>query len=1369
MFFFFGKNKEQSEEVKKIITFNNDFENLLKIDAYISKKECFFLIDNYDDLYNYFKTINNSSLLKSYAKKNSVDSKVILDFLNKYENLYNIVSRRNDLFIQDKLRLEKIYLDNILKEVDPKILLDDDQRKVILTDEDYCLVIAGAGAGKTTTVAAKVKYLVEKKYVDPKQILIISFTNKAVGELREKINRDLNIDCPITTFHSAGNAILRKKTDEKLNIVEGGFLYNSVRDYFVNMIKDKRAADNIILFFGSYFETQYEGSNKDEYLNHIVKSDYSTMKSNLNEYQYQATINKKKVTLNNEVVSSVQELKIANFLYLNGIEYEYEPNYPYHIFMSRKRYTPDFLIKQNGREIYLEHFGVSESGQNTRFTQEELQKYKKSIIDKINIHKKHNTNLIYTFSEYNDGIELIEHLKEILIKNNIQMNPKPSEEVLEKLTKIQENKYVSKMVFLICDFISNFKVNGYTEEKFYEFIRTTKSERTKLFLEICRECYLEYQKNLVKVNAVDFQDMINEAARALREVESLKQKLDFKYIIIDEYQDISRQRFDMAKELSKVTDSKIIAVGDDWQSIFAFSGSDVTLFTKFCEKMGYGAELKITRTYRNAQEVIDIAGGFIQKNDAQIKKSLISPKHIEDPVIVVSYDDSPKKYDETAKDAGPLHKMAEALEFAISEIINHTGKDSNILLIGRYNYDGENLSKTGKFSYDTKGSKVISKKYPSANITFLTAHSSKGLGYDNVIIINAKDAVYGFPSKIEDDPVMKLVITQHNEIDYAEERRLFYVALTRTKNRVYLIAPEKHPSEFVLEIKKEFKNIVLKGELNPEPRSLMTKNLCPQCGYPLQRRYKKGCSMNLWVCTNEPEVCGFLSNNLIGGRMSIQKCPDCLDGYLIVKTKNDYPFLGCTNYKSDGTGCNHTISLKDFELQGNDDSIIEIENIDENTDDEAVTVIDNPIDSHESEQSESVENNDDKTDLKEENDVYYFKDKDLNNLAVDLRRFAERQGEKENILFWKVLRKKAIMSLSQSRPLTIEDMRKSCSILGANKIKKYGDEIIKIIKDHVNKGVFNEIPKPTITVSNVKRKKKFFNDKLLNDLALELQEYAINHAEMENINVKLVLKESAIESICYNLPLTIDDFFEKRVLLGRREVEKYGQDIIKIVKKYTEIDNEANPIITKLNLKALDVCQRVISVCCDISRGGLKNIPTLVAVLKGKSTSKINTEIYQNVQHFGLLSQFNTHVIFNFIEYLVEEGIFIKNSHVDPFIRVNIPYYLNNLDVNRIVDIFEDENTEKIVKIDDSRYNINDYNKKLYLELVELRGKIALDKKCDFYIIATNELLKRLAFYMPVQRREFLAIKGIRDRWYNSYGQAFTEIIKKYRKEIYII
>lgn len=941
----FFKKVETPAEVLAVEEFNKKLGELLSKDNYISVKDYSFLVEQFSEVNKAFITINDSGLLSAYCKKNKIKLNFINAFLSSFKNLKNIISSHNKEFIDTSMVKQKKYLDEILFNIDKNIVLDEDQRKVVLTDEDYCLVIAGAGAGKTTTVAAKVKYLVDKKDIKPEEILIISFTNKAVGELKDKINKALNIPCPITTFHSAGNAILRKKSDEKLNIVEDGFLNNTIRDYLLVKIKDKKMADNLVLFFGSYFDTQYEGTDKREFLNSIVKSDFSTLKGNLNEYSYTYVEKntKRKVTLNNEVVKSSQEVQIANFLYLNGIEYEYEPSYPYYIFMSKKRYSPDFVIRQNGKEIYLEHFGLSEDGKNDRYTEAEIVKYKKAINDKIQIHQKHGTKLIYTYSKYNDGKSIIDHLTELLKENGIVSNPRSSEEVLNKLALIQENKYIAKMVYLICDFIKNFKTNGYTEDKFYEFIRIVKSERTKLFLEICRECYLEYQRTLSRNNAVDFQDMINDAARALREVAALKEKLHFKYIIIDEYQDISRQRFDMAKELSKVTDAKIIAVGDDWQSIFAFSGSDVTLFTKFCEKMGYGEELKITRTYRNAQEVIDIAGGFIQKNDAQIKKSLISPKHIEDPVIVVSYDDTPKKWNERASEGGPLYKMACALEYAIGEIVAKHGNKTNILLIGRYNYDGETLTRTGAFEYNANGSKVYSKKYSQVDITFLTAHSSKGLGYDNVIIINAKDAVYGFPSKIEDDPVMKLVIKQSDEMDYAEERRLFYVALTRTKNRVFIIAPEKHPSEFVLELKTEYKNIVLKGEFNPEPHGLLTNKVCPICGYPLQRRHRKDCDMNLWVCTNEPEVCGFVSNNLAGGKMYIQKCTECVDGYLIVKTKDGHSFLGCTNYTHDGKGCNNTISPQDFDESVKDNEIIEIEVIDDNQEKREEPIVETPI------------------------------------------------------------------------------------------------------------------------------------------------------------------------------------------------------------------------------------------------------------------------------------------------------------------------------------------------------------------------------------------------------------------------------------------
>lgn len=923
----FFKKVEKPAEVSAVEEFNKKLDELLAKEGYISVKDYSFLIEQFLETNKTFTTINDSGLLSAYCKKNKVKLKFINAFLNSFKNLKSIISSHNKEFVESSLVKQKKYLDEILFGIDKNIVLDEDQRRVVLTDEDYCLVIAGAGAGKTTTVAAKVKYLVDKKGIQPEDILIISFTNKAVGELKDKINKALKIPCPITTFHSAGNAILRKKNDEKLSIVEDGFLYNTIMDYLLVKMKDKKTVDNLVLFFGSYFDAQYEGNDKRKFLNSIIKSDFSTLKGNLNEYAYTYVEKgtKRKVTLNNEIVKSYQEVQIANFLYLNGIEYEYEPIYPYHIFSARKRYSPDFVIRQNGKEIYLEHFGISEDGKNDRYTEEELEKYKKAINDKIQIHKKHGTRLIFTYSKYNDGRSLTEHLTELLNENGIVPNPKSSEEVLNKLALIQDNKYVAKMVYLICNFIKNFKTNGYTEDKFYEFIRVVKSERTKLFLEICKECYLEYQRTLTINNAVDFQDMINDAARALREVAALKEKLSFKYIIVDEYQDISRQRFDMTKELSKVTDAKIVAVGDDWQSIFAFSGSDVTLFTKFCEKMGYGEELKITRTYRNAQEIIDIAGEFIQKNDAQIKKSLVSLKRIEDPVIVVSYDDTPKRRNERATEGGPLHKMAKALEYSIGEIVARQGPKTSILLIGRYNYDGERLSITGVFEYNSINGKVYSKKYPQADITFLTAHSSKGLGYDNVIIINAKDAVYGFPAKIEEDPIMKLVIRQSDEIDYAEERRLFYVALTRTKNRVYIIAPERHPSEFVLELKAEYKNITLKGEFNPEPHGLLMNKLCPVCGYPLQRRYRKDCSMSLWVCTNEPEICGFVTNDLIGGKMYIQKCTECVDGYLIVKTKDGKPFLGCTNYTSDGKGCNNTVSPQEFDELVKEGETIEIE------------------------------------------------------------------------------------------------------------------------------------------------------------------------------------------------------------------------------------------------------------------------------------------------------------------------------------------------------------------------------------------------------------------------------------------------------------
>ncbi len=911
--------KTDNPNVKAIKELAELISNLLSSDAYIAKSDYLKFIESRKSSVLYFKQLTKDKLLANFCENNHIRTKDVIETITRIDELKTLVIQHNEHFIADKLVSEKEYLDTILKEIDPKIMLDEDQRKVVLTDEDYCLVIAGAGAGKTTTVAAKVKYLVEKRNVKPQEILVVSFTNKAVGELKEKIQKQLGIDCPITTFHSTGNAILHKENDEKLNIVQNEKLYFVLEDYFRdNVLQNQKLLDDLIQFFATYFDEPIKAKDKNELYTKLTAANFSTMKSEVGEVNYDLEIKnsrkKEHVTIQNEVLRSQEEVQIANFLYLNNIEYEYEPRYKFNIEGAKKPYTPDFLIRQNEKEAYIEHFGITQSGFSNRYNQEELEKYRKAVHDKVDLHKQHGSTLLYTFSEFDDGKSLLEHLQKQLEWAGFVLKPRDNKEVMQKISNQDGSRYIRKLINLVDRFISNFKTNGYPVEQFDEWKIKSTNERTKLFLGICKECYLEYERYLQKNNAVDFADMINKSARLLKESKSVSEQIDFKYIIVDEYQDISRQRFDLVGALHDVTSAKIIAVGDDWQSIYAFSGSDITLFTKFSEIMGYAELLKITNTYRNSQEVIDIAGNFIQKNTAQIKKSLKSPKRIKDPVIIYTYDSKQKRFGEKSN-----YNLAKSLEIALGQIIefnNQNGIDSKkqeILLLGRFGFDGKNLERSSLFEYKDYGNKIKSIKYPELKITFMTAHASKGLGYDNVIVINGKNETYGFPSKIENDPVLNYVVKRDDSIEAAEERRLFYVAMTRTKNRVYFIAPEENPSEFLLEIKHDYKNVVLKGEWNEELKdSTLFKKTCPMCGYPLQRKVKNAYGLRLWICMNDPEVCDFMTNEIAAEKLSIQKCDKC-DGYLIAKRQKDGRyFLGCTNYLSNGKGCNNIIWNEDY-------------------------------------------------------------------------------------------------------------------------------------------------------------------------------------------------------------------------------------------------------------------------------------------------------------------------------------------------------------------------------------------------------------------------------------------------------------------------
>ncbi|MEE1323984.1 MAG: UvrD-helicase domain-containing protein, partial [Bacteroidales bacterium] len=420
-----SSNKFTHKLYSGIFVFNNKIDELLKQDCFIARSDYKNLITEYEELYNSLLPIYNNGLLNDFSKKYKINIKQINRFTSLYKEIQNLklesptIKAHNEDFIQRHLKSEQAYLDTILKDCDSSIMLDEEQRRVILTDEDHTLVIAGAGAGKTTTIAAKVKYLTEKQKINPSQILVISFTNKAVEELKERINHKLKIPATISTFHSIGYSILRQSETEQKKVVDGGFLYNIINNYLkTNILKDHVLVDKLILFFASYISAPYEDKNINEYFKFIANSDFSSLKSNLNEYAKEIIDRKtnKKETLRNETLRSIDEVMIANFLYLNQIEYEYEPIYQYRILDSNKPYTPDFIIKQGDKTSYIEHFGITEDGKNNRYSQEELDKYKSIVNKKILLHRQHKTDLIYTFSKYKDKRSLLSHLEEELVK-----------------------------------------------------------------------------------------------------------------------------------------------------------------------------------------------------------------------------------------------------------------------------------------------------------------------------------------------------------------------------------------------------------------------------------------------------------------------------------------------------------------------------------------------------------------------------------------------------------------------------------------------------------------------------------------------------------------------------------------------------------------------------------------------------------------------------------------------------------------------------------------------------------------------------------------------------------------------------------------
>ncbi len=714
---------------------------------------------------------------------------------NDYPNFD--IEKYNNIILTFLSNKYKDYFKNMFKGIDDNIVLDDEQIRAILSDEDSALIIAGAGTGKTTTMTAKVKYLVDIKKVDPSKILVMSYTKKATQELEKRILGDFNIPAHITTFHSLGYEYIRNIfKNRKCSVVDFNDREAIFFDYFCEIFKNKNKLKDILetfditvtnmqWVFSKWFLQNYENYNTyEELILEYKKYKINEVKSLPNgikgyiDYWVEKRINQENIiTIQGELVKSASEAVIANFLYKNNILYSYEKIYT-ELMDNNKIYKPDFTIDIGGEEIYIEYFGLDD------------EKYNKNKKEKIKFHKEHNNKFIELDKTPLENIE-----KELSIKLQefgIKLNKRSDEEIYSRILDNNKLSLIYPFKNFFYDVIDVIK-ESINRDNYQRIIKdyieklTSEKEQAKKQYSYINEFYIYYQRQLygAEIYKFDYSDLLYYANKYIENL-GINNDLNFEYIIIDEYQDISQFKYELTKKTVDRNHAKIYAVGDDWQSIYSFSGSRIEYIYNFKDYFKDAVIFRISRTYRNSQELLNVSGEFVMRNPDQIKKYLESSKHLDKPIEFIYFDNG-QEY-ETLKD--------------IILNIHKNNPTHNILVLGRTNAIIKRCFDTDYFN-DELGTKISFIGYEDIDLEGMTIHKSKGLTFDEVIVIGLNKS---FPSSDKEIYWITSLFrypTINERIPYAEERRLFYVALTRTKNKVYLLVnrDEDKQSVFIREIK----------------------------------------------------------------------------------------------------------------------------------------------------------------------------------------------------------------------------------------------------------------------------------------------------------------------------------------------------------------------------------------------------------------------------------------------------------------------------------------------------------------------------------------------------------------------------------------
>ncbi|MGI2129056.1 UvrD-helicase domain-containing protein [Shewanella oncorhynchi] len=768
--------------------------------------------------------------------------------------------------------------------------LTEKQRRACIIDDNNNLLLAGAGTGKTSVMVGRAGYLLKSGQAKADEILLLAYGRKAADEMDVRIKNRLGTDdIKASTFHSLGSKIIADVERAKPSLsplaeddkAKELWVHNTLETLIENEAYRKQLFEYFSRFYyveKSPFEFDMEG----EYFQYLNDNDIRSLKG--------------------ERVKSFGELYIANWLFSNGIEYVYEAKYEHDVrSIDFRQYQPDFYLPEY--QIYLEYYGIDEHQHTAPYI--DNQKYLESMVWKRQLHQQHGTKCVELFYYQHKKGLLISKLEQALQVFKVQYAPLPDEAILATLHELGR---VTELAKMFSQLIGLYKAACLDEHGLEGvFARAADARQTRKAFELLEPIITRYEQHLAINGDIDFEDMIGKALTYLQRGQFIS---PWRFIMVDEFQDISEPRARLVRALrdSCAPHSKALAslfcVGDDWQAIYRFSGADVSLTTQFSQYFGPTAQSYLDLTFRFNSSIGQVATQFVTQNPTQLRKDIRSLMQVAYPAVSILRRGENEQSNLNEPSPNALEQSLMAISARISARSDKLNSVASVYLLARFWFQLPDKTQVNQ----------LEAKYPNLKIECQSFHASKGKEADYVVIMGMKTGMHGFPSMKVTPPILDAFLPKTEAFEFAEERRLFYVALTRAKHRAYVIADMTDVSPFVTELltkgyaieQDEFSTSLVQrlfedikcvrcstGTLKPRTGKFKSFYSCSH--FPLCDHKEEGCELcaspmtrtrfaGFKVCLNEN--CGHIA----------PLCSLC-GGDMLLKDGRFGPFWACRNYR----------------------------------------------------------------------------------------------------------------------------------------------------------------------------------------------------------------------------------------------------------------------------------------------------------------------------------------------------------------------------------------------------------------------------------------------------------------------------------------